>query len=106
MQSRKHHLIKKAKEVLKPQTLEVLASADINLNGWQILERWSKKSPEALRTLESQGHDVFLDRLLEQQQLGQEILMGDAALESVINGLSHTEILRLHAVKPELELHN
>ncbi|MDL2284850.1 hypothetical protein LJC19_06895 [Oxalobacter sp. OttesenSCG-928-P03] len=106
MHSRKHHLIKKAREILKPQTLELLASADINLNGWQILERWSRKSPEALKALESRGHDIFLDRLLEQQQLEQEILMGEAGLESVVNGLSHTEILRLHAVRPELELYN
>ncbi len=106
MQDQKHHLISNAKEILKPQTLEVLANADINLQGWQILERWSKKSPEALKALESCGKETFLDTLLRQQQLEQEILMGEAGLESVTNGMSHNEILRMYAVKPELELQN
>ena len=105
MHGKKHHLTINAKSILTPQTLEVLANADINLQGWQILERWSRKSPEALKMLESCGKETLLDRLLKQQQLEQDILMGDTGLESVINGLSHSEILRLHAVKPELELH-
>jgi hypothetical protein len=106
MHNKKHYLISNAKEILKPQTLEVLADADINLQGWQILERWSRKSPEALKTLELQGKETFLNRLLKQQQLEEDILMGEAGLESVTNGLSHTEILRLHAIRPDLELHS
>ena len=106
MQGKKHQLINNAKEILKPQTLEVLANADINLQGWLILERWSQKSPDALKTLERQGKETFLDTLLRQQQLEEDILMGEVGLESVSNGLSHTEILRLYAIKPELELHS
>jgi len=106
MQEKKHQLINNATEILKPQTLEVLANADINLQGWQILERWSRKSPDALKILEQQGKETFLDTLLRQQQLEEDILMGEAGLESVSNGLSHTEILRLYAIRPELELHS
>lgn len=105
MHGKKYHLTSTAKSILAPQTLEALADADINLQGWQILERWSTKSPEALKILESCGKETLLERLLKQQQLEQDILMGDTGLESVFNGLSHNEILRLHAVKPELELH-
>lgn len=104
MHGKKHHLISNAKRILKPQTLEILANADINLQGWQILERWSQKSPDALKALESCGKETFLETLLRQQQLEQDILMGEAGLESVTNGMSHNEILRMHAIKPELEL--
>ncbi|MCD5327964.1 hypothetical protein ACFFU8_08975 [Chromobacterium piscinae] len=91
-----------AKKVLLPETLQAASKAPYNQFGWAILDRWAYNSPEALTALETQGEVVLLGRLLEQQQLEQQVLTTQEALEAQATGVQRHEILQQYLMETEL----
>ena len=91
-----------AAEVLQPETIQLINRPSIHLRGWKILDRWALNSPEKLKALEAQGRILFLDRLLTQQKLEEDIMMLVSSLEAIRTGLTEHEILQMHEINTEL----
>ena len=89
-----------AARVLKPETLAYVRKAPYDLQGWKILDRWAMNSPERLKALEAEGLIVFMNRLLDQQNLEQKILLESMMLRE--EGLMDHEILALNEIATEL----
>ncbi|WP_226034429.1 hypothetical protein [Aquitalea palustris] len=91
-----------AKKVLNPETLQAVVKAPYNQYGWEILDRWAYNTPQVLKDLEAQGEVVLLGRLLEQQQLEQQVLTTQEALEALTTGVVKHELLLQYQVETEL----
>ena len=91
-----------AKQVLLQTTLEATRRQPYNHYGWRILDRWAYNSPEKLKQLERQGEVILLGKLLEQQELEQEALTSQVALEALSQGSLAHEILQAMEIETEL----
>mgnify|MGYP006862888489 FL=1 len=91
-----------AKQVLLQTTLEATRRQPYNHYGWSILDRWAYNSPEKLKQLERQGEVILLGKLLEQQELEQEALTSQVALEALSQGSLAHEILQAMEIETEL----
>ncbi|WP_247655471.1 hypothetical protein [Stutzerimonas frequens] len=96
-----HQPLELAAKVLQNETLQaVRSSPSFNLQGWKILDRWAFNSPQELRALEDQGEVILLGRLLEQQQLEQQVL--SRSLDQLQQGQMEHEILAQNEINTEL----
>jgi hypothetical protein len=92
-----------AANVLASTTIEsVLRSPSDHARGWKILDRWAFSSPERLRKLEAGGEVILLGRLLEQQEVEDQLLCTTVGLEQRSRGLAEHEVLALHKITTEL----
>lgn len=89
-----------AKRVLATSTLQVVARAPYNTQGWKILDRWAMNSPAELKSLEAQGEVILLGRLLEQQTLETQVLTEHQTSSGT--HMAEHEILSMHQVETEL----
>jgi len=85
-----------AQKILSQDILKIVIRSPYTRQGWKILDRWAYNSPEKLRQLAAQGEIVLLSRLLDQQNLEQQIL--DQAGE----GIADHEALEMNHVQTEL----
>ena len=96
-----HQPLVLAAKVLQNETLQAVRnSPSFNLQGWKILDRWAFNSPQELRALEDQGEVILLGRLLEQQQLEQQVL--SRSLDQLQQGQMEHEILAQNEINTEL----
>jgi hypothetical protein len=91
-----------ARTILAQSTLQAVARAPYNLQGWRILDRWAFNSPQKLLQLEQQGEILLLARLLEQQKIEVPVLTSPEALAQKEEGVAEHEILEMNLVNTEL----
>ena len=90
-----------AQRVLQIRTMySVRKSPSFTLQGWKILDRWALNSREKLLALEAQGELVLLGRLLQQQEIEQQVLT--AARRTAWAGLSEMEIMQQQEIHTDL----
>ena len=93
--------LESAARVLLPSTMtSVRQSPSFTLQGWKILDRWALNSPDKLRSLEAQGELMLLGRLMQQQEIEQQVLT--AARRTAWAGLSEMEIMQQQEIHTDL----
>lgn len=80
-----------AARILTAEHLALFRHQPFNLYGWTILDRWAMNEPAALKALQEEGTVVIYDRLMQQQELEQGVLLENSAM--LQGGLTPTEVL-------------
>ena len=90
----------RARELLPAELMREINKQPFTVRGWRILERWAFNSPTQLEALAKQGTIIFINRLLDQQQIEHAALV--SALNAGQTHLAQHEALELAGVSTEL----
>ena len=90
----------RARELLPAELMREINKQPFTVRGWRILERWAFNSPTQLEALAKQGTIIFINRLLDQQQIEHAALV--SALNAGQTHLAQHEVLELAGVSTEL----